>query len=63
MNTSVLKYMRAQLMVKQKNATGDEKDGETKRVQRCVQMCIHEYLVNHILNKSETIFVSIPSVM
>ena len=33
---------------------GDEKDGETKR---------DEYLVNHILNKSETILISILSVM
>ena len=38
-------------------------DGGTKRVLRRVQICIHEYLVNHILNKSETILISILSVM
>ena len=38
-------------------------DGGTKRMLRNVQMCIHEYLVNHILNKSETILTSFLSVM
>ena len=42
-------------------------DGETKRererVLRRMQIYIHEYLVNHILNKSETIFISILSII
>ena len=34
-----------------------------KRVARRVQMCIDEDLVNHILNKSEAILISIVSVI
>ena len=36
---------------------------ETKRAMRRVQICIDKYLVNHILNKFETIFISILNVI
>ena len=38
-------------------------NGETKRMPRRVQMYIHEYLINHISNESETILISILSVI
>ena len=40
-----------------------KEDSETKRVLRRVQMCIDEYLENHILNKSESILISILNVI
>ena len=38
-------------------------NGETKRMPRRVQMYIHEYLINHISNESDTILISILSVI
>ena len=38
-------------------------DSVVKKIARRVQICIDEYLVNHILNKSETILISILSVI
>ena len=58
-----VKYVRAQRIVKQVNATVSLEDGETKRVLRRVQICIDEDLVNRILNNSETILISILSVI
>ena len=69
MTMSMWKYVRAQSLLKQKNATVQlvkkrgKEDGETKRVPRLVQMCIHEYLVHPISNKSETILTSILSII
>ena len=52
-----VKYVRAQRIVKQVNATVSLEDGETKRVLRRVQMYIDEDPGNRLSNKSKTILI------
>ena len=59
---SVWKYVCAQCLEKQMNATVplercSIEDGETKRVLRRVQMYIDEDPENRLLNKSKTILI------